>query len=50
MINIVKLSAFKNVPKDLPRQRVFHVGYRYLGPVFYQSIQHLYLKIKGVTK
>ena len=42
-----------NFPKSnkhlapLPRQRVFYIGYRYVGPMFCQEVQQLYLKRKG---
>ena len=31
----------------MPKQRVFYIGYRYIGPMFCQDIQQLYLKRKG---
>ena len=48
MTNVIKLSVPKNVTKNLPRQRVFYIGCRYVGPMFCQDIQHLYLKRKGI--
>ncbi len=30
-----------------PRQRVFYIGHRYVGPFLCQDIQHLYLKRHG---
>ena len=47
MTSIVKFPAPKNKPNKLPRRRVFYIGYRYIGPMLFQDIQHLYLKRKG---
>ena len=47
MTNIVKFYLRKKLPKPLPRQRVFYIGYRYAGPMLCQEVQHLYLKRKG---
>ncbi len=48
MISIVKFPVPKNKPNKLPRKRVFYIGYRYVGPMLCQDIQHLYLKRKGI--
>ena len=34
--------------QSMPRQRVFYIGYRYVGPMLCQDVQSLYLKRKGV--
>ena len=49
MTNIVDFPKLEKIPEALPRQRVFYVGYRYVGPMLCQDIQDLYLKRKGVT-
>ena len=48
MTKVIKIPFPKNVPNKLPRKRVFYVGYRYVGPMLCQDIQHLYLKRKGM--
>ena len=45
----VDFPKLEKIPEALPRQRVFYVGYRYVGPMLCQDIQDLYLKRKGVT-
>lgn len=47
MNNVIKLKFPKKTKKPLPRKRVFYIGYRYVGPMFCQDVQHLYLKRKG---
>ena len=48
MTNIVDFPEIEVNPETLPRQRVFYVGYRYVGPMLCQDVQNLYLKRKGV--
>ena len=48
MTNIVDFPEIEVIPEALPRQRVFYVGYRYVGPMLCQDVQNLYLKRKGV--
>ena len=46
MSNVVKFRRGKRIPfhRQKPRQRVFCLGYRYIGGDCCQSIQHVYLK------
>ena len=48
MTNIVNFPKKEKRSKPLPRQRVFYIGYWYVGPVFCQEVQRLYLKRKGL--
>ena len=47
MTNIVNFPKKEKRSKPLPRQRVFYIGYWYVGPVLCQEVQRLYLKRKG---
>lgn len=52
MTNVIRFPAqirFNHI-YPLPRQRVFYIGHRYVGPMLCQDIQHLYLKRKGRIK
>ena len=50
MTNVIRFPTQKEKPTfPLPRQRVFYIGYRYVGPTYCQGIQHLYLKRKGLV-
>ena len=48
MTNIVNFPQKEKRPLPMPRQRVFYIGYRYVGPMFCQDVQSLYLKRKGI--
>ena len=48
MTNIVNFPQKEKRSTPLPRQRVFYIGYRYVGPMLCQDLQKLYLKRKGV--
>lgn len=48
MTNVTKLSLPQTTPNRLPKRRVFYIGWRYVGPMLCQDIQHLYLKRKGM--
>ena len=48
MTNIVKFPQKEKREKPLPRQRVFYIGCRYVGPFLCQDVQSLYLKRKRV--
>ena len=50
MTNIVKFPTKVKREKPLPRQRVFHIGFRYVGPFLCQDVQSLYLKRKRVIE
>ena len=39
MTNIIPLPEREKQPTPLPRQRVFHLGFVYRGPMFCQEIQ-----------
>ena len=47
MTKILKFPEKNKVIVNSFRQRVFYIGYRYIGPMLCQDIQHLYLKRKG---
>ena len=49
MSTVVRFPLEKIEYQTLPRQRVFYLGYRYIGPMFCQELQHLYLKRKGTV-
>ena len=51
MSNIVKFRRGKRIPfhRQKPRQRVFCLGYRYIGGDCCQSIQHVYLSDINMT-
>ncbi len=44
---IIQFPARQKLHDPVPRQRVFYLGYRYVGPFLCQETQHLYLKRKG---
>jgi hypothetical protein len=48
MTNIVNFPKKEKRSKPLPRQRVFYIGYWYVGPTLCQEVQRLYLKRKGL--
>lgn len=48
MTNIVKFPKKEKRPKPVTSQRVFYIGYRYVGPTLCQEVQNLYLKRKGL--
>lgn len=48
MNNILIFPKKEKRTKPLPRQRVFYIGFRYVGPFLCQDVQNLYLKRKGM--
>ena len=50
MTNIVNFPQKAKRDKPLPRQRVFYIGFRYVGPFLCQDVQSLYLKRKRVIE
>ena len=48
MTNIVNFPKKEKRPAPIPRQRVFYIGYWYVGPMLCQEVQNLYLKRKGM--
>ena len=50
MTNIVNFPKKIKREKPLPRQRVFYIGFRYVGPSLCQDVQSLYLKRKRVME
>ena len=44
---IIDFPAQTQTSKKIPRQRVFYIGFRYIGPMLCQDIQQLYLKRMG---
>ncbi len=49
MTNVIPFPIKAERPSPLPRQRVFYVGFRYVGPMCCQEVQQLYLKPKGLV-
>jgi hypothetical protein len=49
MKNVIPFPIKAKRPSSLPRQRVFYIGFRYVGPMFCQDVQQLYLKRKGLV-
>ena len=47
MTNIIPLPEREKQPTPLPKQRVFHLGFVYRGPMLCQEIQEVYLKRHG---
>ena len=45
--NVRKLSKYIFNRRPLPKQRVFYIGYRYVGPMFCEEIQDIFLKREG---
>lgn len=45
--NVRKLSKYIFNRRPLPKQRVFYIGYRYVGPMFCEEVQDVFLKRKG---
>ena len=45
--NVRKLSKYIFNRRPLPKQRVFYIGYRYVGSMFCEEIQDVFLKRKG---
>ena len=50
MNNIISFPKKEKRAKPLPRQRVFYLGFRYVGPMLCQEVQNLYLKRNGMKK
>jgi hypothetical protein len=50
MTNIITFPQKEKREKPLPRQRVFYIGFRYVGPFLCQDVQSLYLKRKRVIE
>jgi len=48
MTNVISLPIPEKSPQKLPRQRVFYIGFHYVGPPLCQEIQKLYLKRRGI--
>lgn len=49
MTNVIQFPIKATRPPPLPRQRVFYIGFRYVGPMFCQDVQQLFLKRKGLV-
>lgn len=49
MTDVVTFPIKAKRPSPMPRQRVFYIGFRYVGPMFCQDVQQLYLKRKGLV-
>ena len=50
MNNIISFPKKEKRVKPLPRQRVFYLGFRYVGPMLCQEVQNLYIKRNGMKK
>ena len=48
MTNVISLPIPEKSPQKLPRQRVFYIGFHYVGSPLCQEIQKLYLKRRGI--
>jgi hypothetical protein len=49
-MNIIRFPVKERFENPLPKQRVFYIGFRYVGPYLCQEVQNLYLKRKGLNK
>ena len=49
MTNVIPFPRKDKRLSQLPSQRVFYIGYRYVGPFLFQEVQQLYLKRKGLV-
>ena len=50
MTEIIQFPSKQKRSKPMPKQRVFYIGYRYVGPMFCQDLQSIYLKRNGLIK
>ena len=50
MTEIIQFPSKQKRSKPVPKQRVFYIGYRYVGPMFCQDVQSIYLKRNGLIK
>ena len=50
MTEIIQFPSKQKRSKPMPKQRVFYIGYRYVGPMFCQDVQNIYLKRNGLIK
>ena len=50
MTEIIQFPSKQKRSKPMPKQRVFYIGYRYVGPMFCQDVQSIYLKRNGLIK
>ncbi len=51
MSNIFKFpKKYKSQETFFPRNRIFYIGFRYVGPCFCDELQVLYLKRNGVLE
>ena len=48
MSKIVNFPQKEKRPSPMPRQRVFYIGFRYIGRMLCQDVQNFYFKRKGV--
>ena len=48
MTKIIKFPSKQKRSKPMPKQRVFYIGFRYVGPMFCQDVQSIYLKRNGL--
>ncbi|MDB9891493.1 hypothetical protein OAD74_08985 [Alphaproteobacteria bacterium] len=48
MTHVIQFPEKVKRQAPLPRQRVFYIGFRYVGPMLCQGVQDLYLKRKGL--
>ena len=47
-MTIIKFPTKEKREKPLPKQRVFYIGFRYVGPYLCQDVQNIYLKRNGL--
>ena len=48
MTKIRKFPSKQKRSKPMPKQREIYIGFRYVGPMFCQDVQSLYLKRNGL--
>ena len=48
MTNIIRFPLKEKRLKPIPRQRVFYISFRYVGPFLCQEVQNIYLKRNGL--
>ena len=47
-MTIIKFPTNEKREKPLPKQRVFYIGFRYVGPYLCQDLQNIFLKRNGL--
>ena len=50
MTNIIHFPLKEKRSIPMPKQRVFYIGFRYVGPFLCQDVQNIYLKRNGLKE